>query len=285
MELGRMYNNPSIKIPRASKELVCSSTHIGLELEVTGVNSNEIPDIMRRHYRCEADNSLRGNGHGGPMEFTFNRPTAGASIIEALDVLEQTFERTSSQWWELSNRGSTHVHLDVRDCTVDQLGWLVLMSSALEDYLFTINNSGYRQGSVFCRSLKALPNALKQAMSNIKAGPLPTSRDIKNHVCRSSLEEAGLALMFGEGVGTSGENMKYSATNLTAVRTFQSMEYRHFRPACTKAELLGFINPLLLLKKAAQASDPVKEFTKSFGKTAPNAVIELERYARLIEEI
>lgn len=280
MDIGTLQHNPPPRHPSPTELLVDSSTYVGVELEVTGVNSSEISRQVSSHFRCEPDGSLRANAHGRPMEFTFNQPKAGDEVVSALQALDANFKDNPT--WELTNRGSTHVHLDVRDLTIGQLGWVVLFSAALEDHLFSLCGSSYRQNSHFCRSIKALPRTLEQAMKNIDIGDVRDASTFSSQMNSSSMTGALRNLLFGRRSPVWENNLKYTAINISAVQTFQSVEFRHFRPVCTLEEFLVIVNQIIKIKLAAKADNPVEEFGKLF-EDVPDGVELLGRYIRLKE--
>ena len=99
----------------------------GLEIEVENIRYN-LPDATYKSYwNITGDNSLRNNG----VEF-ITLPLKAFQIDKALQQLRF---RTNQFRADFSERTSTHVHMNIRDLTIDQIYNLTLLYITVEKLL------------------------------------------------------------------------------------------------------------------------------------------------------
>lgn len=115
---------------------------VGIEIEVENMNNGGwIPEY---YWNCKEDHSLRNNG----LEFT-SIPLRGHQIESALKFLFEEFTLTGNTEFTFGNRTSTHIHLNVRDLTWDNIKSLLLLYCIFEKHFFTLAGTK-RESSIFC---------------------------------------------------------------------------------------------------------------------------------------
>ena len=105
-------------------ELV-SSTLLGVEVEM-----EKAERLTTTYWDAKEDGSLRDGG----VEYVFGAPYGGGDAIKALEELDKLV--TEKMKPSMSERTSTHVHVDVRDLTRDQLTSFILLYMVFEQPLF-----------------------------------------------------------------------------------------------------------------------------------------------------
>jgi len=140
-----------------SKMLIDSNTAIGLELEVEDMLLYNKSDLFDSGlWTIVEDGSLRDNG----IEFIMGvaslqqkdiSPLKGVDIDRALNLLEQSLEETEAIP-NLSERTSMHVHVDIRDLTVDQLINYILLFSIFEETFFKYSDYS-RYTNNYCKPI------------------------------------------------------------------------------------------------------------------------------------
>ena len=211
-----------VETPQRSSNniLLDDSCFIGVEWEVEGWSRNNALSIEGTNLTHKSDGTLRNRGR----EITFNQPLRGQDALDAIDtVYKHGFDK-----WELGVLGSTHVHIDVRDLTSNQLYKFLVLAAAYDDHLFDMTNSAYRKGSAY--SNQSYDNFCWWGQVNL------IRRGINEYRYNSNTA------------------MKYTSINLTSLNSFGSIEFRHSRCIADKELILSFINLLQMLKKEAKGS-------------------------------
>lgn len=235
-------NNPITK----PMELVDQHTLVGIEVEVENMK-NFVPE-MPVYWQVKNDSSLRNSG----LEFT-SIPLRSNQVEHALDYLIKQI--TSTNVPVFSNRCSVHVHLNVRDFTINQLINLVIIYSLFEKHFFHIAGTK-RESNIFCVPLYKTEPSFK--LSNIRSA-------------LSSWHKYN-ALNLGTTIGSN---------NLPAYGT---VEFRHLYGTLDKNILMDWINQILCVRKEAltwetkdllafvqtlnTTSEYVQFYQKVFGKYA-----------------
>lgn len=209
--------------------LVLPSTYLGLEIEVEGYpdeESNCIYEGMSAHWQVKGDNSLRNGG----LELVFRRPLFGKDVKDALENMEQVMEENPPQ---LSERCSVHVHVDVRDLSINQLIRLILIYTLYERAIVKYHGSS-RETNVFCLPFYIVPNGLSAL----------------GHCIQGDLSDNEFVRVAGQAIRENSE--KYSALNLRSMFEFGSVEFRHMPGTVNKNKILEWINIILSMKAAAE---------------------------------
>ena len=115
----------------------------GIEVEVEQVENPQITFNHTPYWNITGDNSLRNNG----VEFV-SLPLKANQLEGALLQLQKSLPNTA----DFSPRTSTHVHMNVRDLSIDQITSLLLLYTTVEDLLFHWVGHN-RDKSVFCIKL------------------------------------------------------------------------------------------------------------------------------------
>lgn len=121
-------------------KFVNDNTFIGIELEV-----ELCPNTFNFDYFWTetVDYSLRNYG----KEY-ISIPLRAKQIPYAIEYLKEVLS-SSNPSYEFSNRCSTHIHLNVKDFTVDRLKVFLLLYSIFEKHFFNIAGSK-RETNIFC---------------------------------------------------------------------------------------------------------------------------------------
>ena len=116
----------------------------GLELETENVQNSYYTEFLNNHrsyWRTEPDASLRNDG----VEFV-SIPLKAFQIEYALDQLQACYKTKYLKW---TARTSTHVHVNIRDLTLNQILNFILIYCAVERLLFNwVGNE--RKNNIFC---------------------------------------------------------------------------------------------------------------------------------------
>lgn len=186
-------------------QIVDKNTYIGIECEVENA---EIRTKTEPYWNVTQDGSLRNQG----LEFT-TLPIKAYRVEQALYTL---FNYILTPRYVHSERCSTHIHINVRTLTLQQLETLVLTYMIFEKALFNWVKNG-REKNIFCVPLYDI--TLTQKLSN-------NIQEIYN-------------LQWS----------KYTALNLKPILTMGTIEFRHLHGTSDIKTIITWINLLLSLKK------------------------------------
>ena len=171
--------------------MITSDRRVGIEVELENITNRH----TSQWWDCIRDDSLRNNGR----EFVFKRPVAGVDVEKAIRGLVKMLRSESQQ---VSIRTSTHIHVDVRDFSVEQLGNLILLYAACESYIYTLGGK-HRYDNIYCPGMTSSQQLLSQA-AEIVSGSNSTILDKLHRWC------------------------KYSGLNLGSIPVHGSVEFRMF---------------------------------------------------------
>lgn len=170
---------------------------IGIEFEIEGrklVTGGHLDGIMGEvsgsSWQSKEDGSLRGG-----REYVLRKP---CNIDEVVPLVTGFFDRVSSSSMQIinSNRCSTHVHINVSNCKVNEITSMIALWITFEQAL--VNWCGLDRQ--------------------------------KNHFCLSSNDEQGMVeswrYFLRDGSFPRGRGLKYTALNILTLRTFGSLEFR-----------------------------------------------------------
>ena len=211
---GLTYNDP-LELP--------NNYAVGIELELEGVS--EPPDINRNLWSIVPDGSLRNNG----TEIICARPLSGGVLEGALVDLESSLMNLE---FDLSERCSTHIHLDATDMTVPQLVNFLILSSIFENSLFTLFGAE-RRANTFC---------------------LSTDRGSSNfsHFCSLGCNPTPQKLF-------DLRWSKYAGISLNRMRDLGTVEFRMFSPLTKKADYMRVLKFLFAMKQEAMSMESIQE--------------------------
>jgi hypothetical protein len=195
-----------------------TNDRVGIEIELEGITSSEyqwLHDELNRYWIVKDDGSLRNGG----IELVSRGGTGGATLIAALDLLENSLSRID---YNASWRCSTHIHVNMLDATMKQCVMFLLVYTCVEPVLFHFCNE-HRQSNNFCIQNKDCLSAIKSSM----------------HIFHT----------MNAGVGCTVE--KYMALNLLPLfhPEFGTVEFRGSHAITSKDELIGLTNRMLAIKR------------------------------------
>lgn len=200
-----------------------NSYAVGIELELEGVE--ETPDLNRNYWTTVSDGSLRNNG----TEIICAEPLSGVTLENALLDLESGLMNLE---YTLSERCSTHIHLDATDMTVPQLMNFLVLSSIFENSLFTLFGAE-RRANTFCLSTDRGSNNFDLFC---KLGSRPI-----------------LDILFDLRWS------KYAGISLNRIRDLGTVEFRMFHPILNKADYIRVLKFLFAMKQEAMAMESIQE--------------------------
>ena len=227
--IGQVYGHiPNVRECLVD-EYITYPSFVGLELELEGVSHGVVMDgapiDVRSLWRFELDGSLRGRN----FEAIFKEPLAGVDVTHAVTALCSHLEQHDKQL-RTGHRTSTHVHVDARDLSPDQLQKMVVIYIIFERALF--HYAGHnRANNNFCMPMGNYVDLLRGIS------------------CIGSKDWNGFDNCI-QGIE------KYSALNLRALREFGSVEFRQFPGCYDRDTILTWIDMLLCLKRWAVESRP-----------------------------
>ena len=181
----------------------------GVELEMENIKSDPKPNKFNNYWTPTTDNSLRNNG----VEFV-SLPLKAFQIEKALTQLQTNNPNYKPEFTE---RTSTHVHMNVRDLTLDQIMALVLVYTSVEKLLFKWVGHN-RQDNIFCCPLWKT-NYFKY-FATITQNPLKIPSTWQ----------------------------KYTALNLIPIYNKGTVEFRHLYGTWDKEVIIPWINLLSRMK-------------------------------------
>ena len=196
---------------------------VGIELELEGVTIP--PDLNSSMWSVVSDGSLRNNG----TEIVCAKPLSGMLLEKGLDDLECSLMNLD---YTLSERCSTHIHLDTTDMTVPQLVNFLVLSAIFENSLFTLFGAE-RRANTFCLSID-------RGSSNFE------------HLCRLGAMPVPEQLF---DIRWS----KYAGISLNRMRDLGTVEFRMFHPITKKADYLRVLKFLFALKTEAMNMESIQE--------------------------
>jgi len=212
------------KLLNDSIQVVDKDTFIGLEVEVERVETSSSlgNTIEGSLWTNTEDGSLRNNGR----EFV-SLPIRGDLIPASINFLRNFLEQSpSTRGYEFSDRTSVHVHMNVQDCTVDELLSLLYLYTLVEPILYEYAGRA-RFDSIFCVPITEshLDNRLVKVINELKK---PKSNSVIEHI---------------------NSWMKYTGLNLLPLLRYGTIEFRHLNGTLDNKRLMTWINLLLSLRK------------------------------------
>jgi len=195
------------------EKMVDNNVLLGIEIEVENMKKS-LP-IVEFYWNVKDDNSLRNNG----LEFT-STPLRAKQVEYALDYYNKV--ATANNKPDYSNRTSVHVHINVRDLTLDQIKNFVLLYALFEKHFFHIAGTK-RESSIFCVPL-------------YKTTPVGNISNLENHL---QYWHKYNALNLGTVIGSNGLPM------------YGTVEFRHLYGTGDKKTIINWINNILALRKEA----------------------------------
>ena len=194
----------------------------GIELELEGGPlPNQFPDA----WAAVHDGSIKG------IEYVLRKPLSRKDTESALDLLWASM-RDAKTKLKPSNRCSTHVHINVQKMTQFDLFKFLTLYYVVEEVLLTYCGAN-RHGNLFCVGADEDEGQITRL--------------------RNMLIDGG-----GKYVAQYyGQEDRYAALNLVALKKFGSLEFRQFPMTEEPAKLLKWLDILdQLFKRASQYETP-----------------------------
>lgn len=235
---GFMEDNDSINTIREGKKFSSSykipqNDFVGIEVEVEYIHRREgiitLPSGLKI-WNLTEDGSLRNSG----KEFV-SSPLKGDNIPFALSLLNKTLnsEKTCIGH-EFSDRTSVHVHMDVREFTLEQLANFIMSYIIVEPLMYNFCG-GNRHQSIFCvpLNISSMTHYLNIFFSQLE----------KNRT--------GCCDIFSPWP-------KYTGLNLRPVHNYGTVEFRHMVGTCDVDILMQWVSLILKLKVFAKGQEFAK---------------------------
>jgi hypothetical protein len=225
---------------------------VGIELEIEGSPTRQgFPTI----FEMTNDGSLRNGG----VEVRCRRPISGRKLEVGVNKLCSWLETSG---YSLSERCSTHIHLDVTDMTPQQILNLVCISVMLEPVMFKLFGNT-REANIFC---------MRTDMGTTNYTNIIQCLSMKEHLCHISWS-------------------KYAAVGLFRIRDLGTVEYRMFTPIVRAYDYIRVINLLFAMKHQAMTMPSPKDIIDVKVKTSLHEMFAmyfpemqyLEEYESLLE--
>lgn len=215
------HKNFEKTLPPRSYNMVVDDELLGIEIEVEGIR---YPENFQHYWKHKTDGSLRNYG----AEYA-SIPLRADQVEYALKHWNELITKNNNP--SFSQRTSTHIHLNVRDMTWEEIENLVLLYMIFERHFFLQTNQD-REHSIFC-----VPLYKTDAASKLQ--PIEYCSGIWN---------------------------KYAALNLCTILggespMFGTIEFRHMHGTSNPDVLIPWINNILRLKAQA-LSMPTGEVRK-----------------------
>lgn len=187
---------------------------VGIELEVEGTS---LPEAITG-WQNIADGSLRGES----CEYVLKQPIAREDVRKYLERVSKAYRNAGTQL-QLSNRTSTHIHINVQSFGFVQLFNMITIYLTLEELLVKFCGET-REGNLFClraKDAEYLTILLEQIVTT------------------------------GDWQGLATNALRYAAMNVAAVPKFGSLEFRAMRGTDDMALIEDWTNILLCIRDAA----------------------------------
>ena len=243
--IGEILGKTDVRCLQPSDELVLPTCNVGIELELEGVHcgdyrgaavisshsghSKYVLDYGRMLWDMEEDGSLRNNG----MEFV-SKKLFGQDVINALDDIDTFCKQELPQQPSISDRCSTHIHIDVTDLNFTEFLYFICNYIIAEPLLFNYCGNE-RADNFYCLPYfksDSFYDALNQTWMSITAG---NDDDVSDKIAAFE---------------------KYSSVNISSVNKFGSLEFRQMGGCFDKDRLLEWINILMKLKQNCIGKSP-----------------------------
>jgi hypothetical protein len=208
---------------------------LGVEIECEGKNLNPIDTET---WRTERDGSLRGEYPHRSSEYVMRQPVSVVRLPKAVDEL---ISHQAKATLEFSFRTSVHVHVNVQEYTIDEMLAFLYACLLLEEPLMNFCGET-RKGNRFCLRVKDAEGYDKTLNSLFEYG-WRTVRDL------------------------NGDNIRYSAINIHALKKYGSIEFRGMRGNMDRDVILPWCNTLLNIRNTAtKLGSPVAVYNEFIKK-------------------
>lgn len=211
---------------------------LGVEIECEGHN---LQAIMSDTWVTERDGSLRGDYPNGAAEFVMRKPVTQKKLLGSLRELIK-HQQSGKAKFNFSFRTSVHVHVNVQTLTEDEMLAFLYSCMLLEDPLMNFCGES-RKGNRFCLRLKDAEGYDKTLHTLFQKG---------YKVIRA----------------LNGDNIRYSAINIDALRKYGSIEFRGMRGNMDVEILVPWCETLLAIRNnSKKLGSPVEVYNKYISQS------------------
>jgi hypothetical protein len=208
---------------------------VGIEIEVEQIRALD-PEFV--YWEMKTDGSLRNRG----KEFV-SRPLDVTQIQPAFEELLSWFSARPNTVPDFSWRTSTHVHLNVQQMDMAQVGMIGLLEVVFSKVFFSFIQWD-REKSNFCVPNAWRKSARKAIYRMLETHPSMQIGDVEEwEPCSDRLQNCLL------------ETSKYSSLNFLPICRFGTIEFRHFHGAYDISRLFTWLDFIVRLHDFVTSSD------------------------------
>lgn len=231
---GMRASYPTIE----SHPLIVGTNLAGVEIELE--NLGEVSHPRFQYWSSKEDGSLRNGG----IEYVCSSPWGGRDLYNAaIEIDSFLFNNAPDETW----RCSTHVHVDVRDMTEEEVKKMILAYLFYERPLFRCSGF-HRYRNNFCVAL-----GFAQEYIDVLSDSWNKENFLSHVVVNWN---------------------KYTAMNLCPMTSFGSIEFRISEAKWRKGKLIRLVNRFLSLKEIAKNFEGTdEEFLEMLNSTPIEKVI------------
>lgn len=223
-----------------------NSCLVGVEVELEQFRGN---GSNLTYWKMEHDGSLRDGG----VEFVLRQPLTGIDLEKAIDELNTSVITDGK--YNSNHRCSTHVHIDVRDLSIEHLQKIVFIYSMFERFIYDMVEPT-REHNFYCAPLYS-------SLQNRRA--IATSFEHKDFsVCP-----------------------KYSGLNLRTVYKYGSLEFRMHEGMKQGKDIKKWIMLLMKLRSGTAVYENVsmRELLKLYSENSAQAILQQVLGADVMEDM
>lgn len=195
------------------KEIFVQNRYVGIEFEVEKYSVPVSSERQAELLDFKSDGSLRGNSRE-VVTVPVNGENIVLAIREYLSLLNPEAETTS--------RCGLHVHVDMRECTVQQLINVLCTYCIVEDIMFRFCGEN-RYGNPYCLPLNDTLVSNKSTFINLLSSD-------------SNYVSAGIH-----------DTTKYSALNILPLQRLGTVEFRAHEGTLDQEKIIEWVNLVLLV--------------------------------------
>lgn len=210
-----------------------NSCLVGVEVELEKFQ-NVPRDLV--YWRSERDGSLREGG----IEFVLRQPLTGYDLEASI---EELYTKVLNNKYEATSRCSTHVHIDVRDLSIEHLQKIVFVYGMFERFIYDIVDP-VREYNFYCTPMFSSLRNRRMIAKALQNGHF--------HDCP-----------------------KYSGINLRTIHQYGSLEFRMHEGLTESKDVKKWIQLLMTLRTGtARFIDmPTKELLRMYSENTAEGIL------------
>ena len=201
----------------ALRSILDSNTKGKIGIEVEAEFTREPNELRSLSWRTITDGSLRGIGY----EYVLSSPVSHKASKAVIKELYNHFDSSAANSPRNSDNCSVHVHLNMLDHSLEDLTIIVCCYIILEPLLMQLC-SDHRKGNLFC--LQTLDSQF-------------VFRNIER--------------IYKDDCNFDMQSFKYGGINLSALRRYGSLEFRHLNFPVSEKQLNQWVDILLEIEENA----------------------------------